>query len=250
MHRPLDGEPLIEAEGGDTQLLSDYLNHAGCTIWFENEVTVEAPEQLLEILRDRPPLAAGQLLELDWSGIDIKRESMGVNRDQATVQARSAERLIGLRQWDVVINDDETGEVADLVALARDDEDLIVQLVHCKYSSDAQVGARLADLYEVCGQAQRSAHHRQHIKEMIKNLIRREGNRQAKGKNGMLVGSNQALVELQDWAQYRRAKFHVTIAQPGFSVTAALPRHLELLACVDLYVKEIAFGGFDVWCSP
>lgn len=57
-------------------------------------------------------------------------------------------------------------------------------------------------------------------------------------------------MEIQDWAQYRRAKFHVTIVQPGFSVTAALPRHLELLSCVDLYVKEIAFGGFDIWCSP
>ncbi len=249
VHRPLGAEGRVEGEGGDSQLLSEYLNQAGCTIWFEDEVTVEAPELLLEIVRDRLPLAAEQLVELDWSGIDIKRESMGADRDPGTVQARSAEHLIGLREWDVVINDDETGEVADLVALARQDEDLIVQLVHCKYSSDAQVGARVDDLYEVCGQAQRSAHHRHHVKEMIKNLIRREGNRQAKGRNGLLVGSNEVLVELQDWAQYRRAKLHVTIAQPGLSAAAALPRHLELLSCVDLYVKEIAFGGFEVWCS-
>ena len=249
VHRPLGADGRVEGEGGDSQLLSEYLNQAGCTIWFEDEVTVEAPELLLEIVRDRLPLDAEQLVELDWSGIDIKRESMGADRDQGTVQARSAEHLIGLREWDVVINDDETGEVADLVALARQDEDLIVQLVHCKYSSDAQVGARLDDLYEVCGQAQRSAHHRHHVKEMIKNLIRREGNRQAKGRNGLLVGSNEVLVELQDWAQYRRARLHVTIAQPGLSAAAALPRHLELLSCVNLYVKEIAFGGFEVWCS-
>ena len=204
---------------------------------------------MLEIVRDRPPLAAEQLVELDWSGIDIKRESMGAARDPGTVQARSAENLIGLREWDVVINDDETGEVADLAPIARQDEDLIVHLVHCKYSSGTQIGARVDDLYEVCGQAQRSAHHRHHVKEMIKNLIRREGNRQARGGNGLLIGSNEVLVELQDWAEYRRAKLHVTIAQPGFSASAALPRHLELLSCVDLYVKEIAFSGFDVWCS-
>lgn len=52
---------------------------------------------------------------------DIKRESMGPDRDQDTVQAKSAERLIGLKDWDVVLNDDDTGEVADLVALKRED---------------------------------------------------------------------------------------------------------------------------------
>lgn len=249
VHRPVGADARIESERGEVQALSEYLNEVGCTIWFEDEVTVEAPEMILEIVRDRPILDTGQFVALNWSGVDITHESMGAGRDPATVQARSAQRLIGLRDWDVVINDDETGEVADLVALARQDQELVVHLVHCKYSSDPKVGARLADLYEGCGQAQRSAHHRHHAKEMIRNLIRRESNRQAGGGNGLLVGSNEVLLELQDWAQYRRAKLHVTIAQPGFSAAAALPRHLELLSCVDLYVKEIAFGNFDLWCS-
>lgn len=249
VHRALGADARIESGDANGQALSDYLNEVGCTIWFEDEVTIEAPDLLLEILRDRLPLDIEQLVALDWPEVDFKRESMGTNRDPKTVQGRSAERLIGLRDWDVVIDDDGTGEVADLVALKRQDEELVVHLVHCKYSSDPEVGARVEDLYEVCGQAQRSAHHRHHASAMIKNLIRREGKRQAKGNSGLLVGSNQALVQLQDWAQYRRVKLHVTIAQPGFGVAAAQRRHLELLSCTDLYIKEIAFGGFDVWCS-
>jgi hypothetical protein len=42
---------------------------------------------------------------------------------------------------------------------------------------------------------------------------------------------------------------HVTIVQPGFSKAEALARHLQLLAAADVYVKEIAYASFDVWCS-
>ena len=66
-----------------------------------------------------------------------------------------------------MIDDDGTGEVADLLALEDDGERVIVHLVHCKYSSSAEAGARVGDLYVVCGQAHRSAHHRQNIDAMV-----------------------------------------------------------------------------------
>jgi superfamily II DNA or RNA helicase len=249
VHRPLGTEAEVAPDGGVKVPLSHHLNVEGCSIWFEDEVRVEGPDLLLEIIRDRPPLAEDQLCVLDWSGVDIKRESMGNSRDQATVQARSAQWLVGLKDWEVVLNDDETGEVADLVALKREDEDLLIHLVHCKYSKKVDPGARVGDLYEVCGQAQRSTHHRQHVNEMLRNLIRRESNREEKGADGFLVGDSELLLNIRDWAQYRRAKLHVSIAQPGFSASAAKARHLQLLSCVDLYVKEVAYGAFDVWCS-
>lgn len=249
VHRALGAEAEVAPHGGESIPLSQHLSVEGCSIWFEDEVRIEGPDLLLELIRDRPPLAGEQLVEVDWTGIDIGRESMGPDRDQDTVQAKSAERLIGLKDWDVVLNDDDTGEVADLVALRREDEELSIHLVHCKYSSKPDPGARVEDLYEVCGQAQRSTHHRQHVNEMIKNLIRRESNRQEKGGNGFLVGNSETLLDIRDWAQYRRAKLHVTIAQPGLSSAAAKERHLQLLSCVDLYVKEVAYGDFDVWCS-
>jgi hypothetical protein len=55
---------------------------------------------------------------------------------------------------------------------------VIVHLIHCEYSSKAEPGARVDDLYAVCGQAHRSAHHRQHVDAMVANLIRRERQRQ------------------------------------------------------------------------
>jgi superfamily II DNA or RNA helicase len=249
VHRALGAEAEVAPHHAENIPLSQYLNAEGCTIWFEEEVTVEGPNLLLEIVRDRTPLAGDQLVAVDWTGIDIGRESMGRDRDQGTVQAKCAARLMDLHAWDIVLDDDGTGEVADLVALKREDGELFIHLVHCKYSSNPVPGARVEDLYEVCGQAQRSTHHRQHVNEMLRNLVRRETNRQKKGRNGFLVGDSETLLDIRDWAQYRRSRLHVTIAQPGLSIEAAEERHLLLLSSVDVYVKEVAYGDFDVWCS-
>ena len=247
---PHSEDAEVVRERADPLPLSRYLNQEGITIWFDNEVMIEGPELLLELERDRPPIDLDRLRELDWTGIDITRESQGPTRDQATVQARAAAELIGLRDWDVVIDDDGTGEIADLVGLKLEDDRLIVHLVHCKYSSESNTGARVGDLYEVCGQAHRSAHRRQAIPATIKNLVRRERNRQAAGTPGVMVGTAATLLELEEAATLNRSELHVTVVQPGLSKTRAAQRHLELLASAEVYVSEVASGFFDVWCSP
>ena len=204
---------------------------------------------LYELHREQAPIDMDKIVVLSWDGVDIRHESQGPRRDQATVQARAAERLISLAKWDVVIDDDGTGEVADLVALKDDGERVIAHLVHCKYSSAADPGARVTDLYEVCGQAHRSAHHRQHIDAMVANLIRRERQRQEKGHSGLMVGDDAALFAFQDVVRRRRPSLHVTVAQPGLSKAQAQARHLQLLGAADVYVSEVAYGAFDVWCQ-
>jgi hypothetical protein len=205
-HRPLGQEAYIVRERLDREPLSAYLDREGTTIWFEKEVLVEGPGVRYDLEREVPSIALDRLHALDWSGINIKRESQGPKRDPETVQARAATRLIELAEWDVVVDDDDTGEIADLVALRDEGNRLVVHLVHCKYSSNAEVGARLGDLYEVCGQAQRSAHHRQGIAAMVSNLIRRERNRQKKEIEGLdkvtgiMVGDDAKLLAFQDIA--------------------------------------------------
>lgn len=249
VHRALGAEAQVLRERSASEPLSEYLTREGTTIWFEAEVLIEGPDLLFELEREQIPIDLEQLHELEWTGVDITRESQGPRRDPATVQAFAATRLVELRDWDVVIDDDETGEIADLVALKEDPDRFVVHLVHCKYSSESSVGARVADLYEVCGQAHRSAHHRQDVAAMVKNLIRRERNRRGKGRSGLMVGTDEDLLKLQDSVRLRRPEMHVSIAQPGFSKGAAAARHLQLLGAADLYVKEIANGSFDVWCS-
>ena len=79
--------------------------------------------------------------------------------------------------WEVIVDDDGPGEIADIVMLRRDGRMLNVVLAHCKFSGADNAGARLSDLYEVCGQAMKSHKARSEIDLVIKKLLRREGNR-------------------------------------------------------------------------
>jgi hypothetical protein len=69
---------------------------------------------------------------------------------------RRARPKLKAEQWDVVIDDDGTGEIADIVAMRIEAGGLVMKFVHCKYSKEITPGARVADLYEVCGQTQKS----------------------------------------------------------------------------------------------
>ena len=61
---------------------------------------------------------------------------------------------------EILMDDDGKGEAADIVGISLDSQTLprliTVDLYHCKYSSAPAPGSRIGDMYEVCGQAQRS----------------------------------------------------------------------------------------------
>jgi superfamily II DNA or RNA helicase len=248
VHRAVGQEAVVLRERSEPELLSAYLQREGATIWFEREVLVDG-SVIYRLDRELPPIDLDKLHVLDWTDVNIRREKQGPNRDPATVQARAAAWLIGLDDWDVVIDDDDSGEIADLVAIRDAGDRMIVALVHCKFSSEDKPGARVEDLYEVCGQAHRSAHQRQHVDEMVDNLIRRERKRASRGRTGLLVGDDDALLGLQDVARRRRASFRIAIAQPGLSKEKATDNILRLLAAADVYVSEVAYGTFETWCS-
>jgi superfamily II DNA or RNA helicase len=249
VHRALADEAEVLPLRAEPRPLSQYLNETGCLIWFETDKVV-AGSVLYEFAAEaQPPIEADKLLALDWDGIDITKESQGVARNANTVQARANEYLQSLSDWAVVVDDDGTGEIADLVGLRWNGEELEVGLVHCKYSSKATVGARVTDLYEVCGQAQRSAHYKQSPAAMLDNLVRRERARQRKGRSGMLTGDEETLLEFAEAARRSKVGLCIFIAQPGLSRAGAQIRHLSLLGVTDKYVSDVAYGRFECWCS-
>ena len=61
----------------------------------------------------------------------------------------------------MIVDDDGKGEAADIVAIRLVGDTtapsrIDVEFYHCKYSQEATPGQRIKDLYEVCGQAQKS----------------------------------------------------------------------------------------------
>lgn len=209
------------------------------------------PGILLKPDREHPPYPRRALIVPNWGdGMDIRKESQGWPKDPNSIQARTIQHVRGLDDWDVILDDDGTGEVADIVAIRKQGSELRVMLTHCKYSSNDNPGARVADLYDVCGQAQRSTTSRSHLHSMFKRLIRRERNRvNNHGRDGFEVGDITQLYRLHDESQQLSTSFTIAIAQPGLSREQAADNQLQLLAATEVYVREVAKADFKVFCS-
>lgn len=220
----------------------DFLNENGLRVLLNKEAVIE-PNMVLIVPKNTAPAYRKELIKtIDWRDTDINVESQGRERNPRSVQAKVIEYIETLDNWDMVIDDDGAGEVADIVALKVEGSDLKVDLVHCKYST-GQPGARVKDLYEVCGQAQKSIIRRLDQEVMIEKIINRERNRQHKyGYSGIMVGDASILMRIADRCHLLRPKFTVTIAQPGVSKLSVSDEQLELLAGTENYIKDSGGG--------
>jgi superfamily II DNA or RNA helicase len=229
--------------------LDRYLNRCGLTFFLEKDAMIVHPGMLLQPNRDLPAFDPAGIEILDWTGVNIRKESQGSQRDASSVQARTIEHVLAQRDWDVVVDDDGPGEIADVVAIKISDEELHVTLVHCKYSSDELPGGRIHDLYEVCGQAQKSVRWRRNTELMLRQLIRRERNRSKRGGSGLMRGHGTRLYSIQDEARMLRPHFTIAIAQPGLSKSLVSDAQLELLASTQVYLRETSLADFTVFAS-
>src|SRR6185437_5737002 len=93
----------------------------------------------------------------DWAGVDLKKESMwkGGTVHTDSIQAYAAQIYIDAG-FDVVFDDDASGEAADLVCMKAEDDYIRLVLVHCKFSGKPNPGERVKDVIEVASQAVKS----------------------------------------------------------------------------------------------
>ena len=233
--------------------LSEFLCEYGTTIFCEQDAAIIHPGILLKPDRELPPFGFDdpeKLIVLDWSGVDLHKESQGLNRAQDSIQARTIKYVMEKAKWDIVIDDDGKGEIADIVAMRVEDGQLLVDLTHCKFSSEDKPGGRVGDLYEVCGQAQKSVRWRRDTQVLFHRLIWREQKRMKDGKpSGFMVGTGNDLYSLEEQSRLLKPKFSINIVQPGVSKAKISKQQLDLLASTEVYVLEAANASFSIICN-
>jgi superfamily II DNA or RNA helicase len=191
------------------------------------------------------------MLDSDWVGVDITHESQGPDRLVGTIQRATIERLAASSvPYDLIFDGDASGEVADIVAVRRQGRHLDVELYHCKFSKTAEPGARVEDLYEVCGQAMKAVRWADPRSKFLQRLRKQEENRiRSGGRSRFQVGDRNLL---DDWITNRRelaTRFSMTLVQPGYSKAKANPAHLSILGAVRSYLTQTYNIGFSVWSS-
>ncbi|MBL8126772.1 MAG: DEAD/DEAH box helicase family protein, partial [Chloroflexia bacterium] len=176
------GDATVDIVTRRRESLTSFLQRESPVLRFENGAFLIYDALFEPDPTQRSPFDREQIEVWNWEGTNIRKESQYDPPDFAnprldSIQYRTMQELLRPGQdpdFDIVFDDDERGEAADIVALKVANDRLIVHLYHCKYAGGDNAGARLDDLYVVCGQAQRSVYRRGDVAGLFDHLRLRE----------------------------------------------------------------------------
>jgi hypothetical protein len=158
----------------------------------------------------------------------------------------------------MIVDDDGKGEAADIVAIRIIGDPpaptrIDVEFYHCKYSIRATPGHRIDDLYELCGQAQKSIAWMSSAEkrtDLFTHLLRREARRQDAGATSRYErGDSELLLTIREISRLYPVTLKIVAVQPGLSKEHASREQLELLSVTETYLMETYRLAFDVIAS-
>lgn len=229
--------------------LTDYFNNEKRSpiFFFANGAMLFA-NNLVEIKEEAvTPLNMEELVAYDWNGIDLTVESMDYPHKQNSIQYYMWQKIKD--SYELVFDDDGSGEVADIVAVNQDVDNIYVNLYHLKFAHNGHPSPRIDNFYEVCGQAQKSLKWKNEEMKLFHRLIHRATST-AKAEHRILKGNMELLQRLsQDAAVTKRVKVDLHIVQPGLSKSNAPADILQLLGVVKNYAFEVCNARVTVYCS-
>ncbi|RYE30718.1 MAG: hypothetical protein EOP48_31830 [Sphingobacteriales bacterium] len=187
-----------------------------------------------------PTFPKEQILKGDWTGINIRQESQQISpKREDSIQFKIISDLKE-GDYDLIYDDDYSGEIADVITVKQYKEYINIQLYHLKFASTGKVARLVDDLYEVCGQAVKSVNWKfKESKEFFEHLLRRE-TKKRKGRSCSRIeqGCKEKIVYFKDIARKGYpVEFEIFIVQPGLSADHPSDEQLSLLAVVNSYLK-------------
>jgi len=189
---------------------------------------------------DAEPIDRTQLHVWNWDGVNIQREITAPGADLSVFDRVKA----SLRETDaeVVFCDHGAGEIADFVSLKRTGDTLAFTLHHCKGSAGPTPGARVEDVYEVCGQAQKSV-----VWRSLARMRRRVASRLADLE--LVRGTREDLQRLLEKADSLRQRFEIVVVQPGISAASLSGALAETLGATSDHITRAGFKKLRVVVS-
>ena len=178
----------------------------------------------------------------NWQGVDLSVESQGVapNIKTNSIQYHVIQKLMA-GDYDIIYDDDNAGEIADVITLKQADNRIRIGLYHLKFAQGGEVTNRIGNFYEVCGQAQKSANWKyKESEELIDHMLRRETKREGDNECSRIQkGDKDTLVRLLKLAKKKiPVSYSIYIVQPGASKAGVSNEILTLLGVTDSYLKD------------
>lgn len=257
-YEQLEGEPLLVKQRKNSTLMADYFREHAPEITFiqDDGTTVVVQGNLKVTVKPKKNInfSSESLLSLDWEkyDVDIKKESQGRDRKVDSIQYTTINELVD-RNVTIIFDDDGTGEVADVVAINVDEMNrkISITFYHCKYSQKEKPGARLGDLYEVCGQSEKSIIWNDNIVGLIRRLIYRENYAQKKYNDTRIEkGDIEKLYAIEKMVKSGfETELSIAIVQPGVSISKLNDGMKQLILTTESYLKDTYGLSFTCYFS-
>ena len=228
--------------------LRDFFNKTPSKIWFVDGSSL-AGNLYTKLRKDFNPYPREEIQTWNWSEVNFKKESQGITKEADSIQYKVI-RELEKNNYDIIFDDDGSGEIADVVCIRNHQDTIWVEFYHCKFSLEEIPGARIADLYTVCCQAQKSIHWMKNPNELFNRLIKRNTTREREKKVGRFERGNQdKLWKIKELSRRIPMKLKIFIVQPGLSKSRASVPQLRLLSVTQNYLMETGNVSFGVIAS-
>lgn len=236
---------MEEATGEVTQITAEFESRPPI-VFFGDGSFVEGGKgaSIPEFTTGSPP---SFVLDRDWTGVDTKAEVSGASGDNQTIQEGTLEKLREGARW--IIKDHSSRELADFICVRDASEVVEVSFVHCK-GSPKSPGGRVEDLYDVIGQAIRSARWCRPGPTFWAELRRRLAERAA---TNLVHGDEDDLVgQLEGWASDNApiTRYRVIAVQPAL-IRSRAGSNANILTLLRATHSQIfgQDGEFLTWCN-
>ncbi|WEK52939.1 MAG: DEAD/DEAH box helicase family protein [Candidatus Cohnella colombiensis] len=226
--------------GSQRRSAVDFFDEYLPTIWFADGSSLTGNDYIK--LKKRIGLyPTEKIIDFDWSMTDLSKESQGVTPKIADSIQYQMINYLKNEDYEIIYDDDYSGEIADVITMRVQDDVIYVELYHLKFAKGGLVSSRIDNFYEVCGQAQKSGVWKnKDSKEFLTHLLRRE----PKKKNGVQSSRLEkgTIDDLERILRFAKKKmpmqFKMFIVQPSLSKANPSEDILQLLGVTENFLKE------------
>lgn len=232
--------------------LAEYFKDNPPIIKFTNQATLEGNYYLKANVKSNLVFPKEHIITWDWGklGVDLQKESQKQTKEKDSIQYNMINELKKDNTYSIIFDDDNAGEIADIVAIKEDADEVVFEFYHCKYAHGKKAGARVADLYEVCGQAEKSVVWKQDVIKIVDRMKYRESSRmQKKQVSRFEKGDLKKLSVLRNKLKMYPARLKIFIVQPGVDSLKINTEMNQILCSTNSYLIETYGIELDVICS-
>lgn len=217
--------------------IADYLTDNPLIFRTLDDITIEGTDVLTSDFQEN--IFDNKIIEaIEWEkyGTDIHVEyRKSKNSNIVSIQDALLKILKSKEQYDYIIFDHGTGEIADYITIQETDLELLVELYHVKKMSGKKFNNSVGDIYEVAGQAIKSTS----WFSTKGKLIQKFADRHKAGHCQILVGNDYQELINKLRSSEKLLRGTIVIVQPAISVGIKIPNKIQqVLAATTTYIKR------------